>query len=238
MDVGLQLVFSAYGWQGITDRQVYEEELRLALLAEELGFDALWPAEHHFFDYALCPDNTQILSYLAGRTERIDLGTAAVIMPWNEPLRVAEKISMLDELCGGRVRFGMGRGLSRREYEPFRGVEMDTSRERFDESAEMVVRALETGFIEGDGPYYPQPRTEIRPRPSRSFKGRLYAVAGVRRLGRFCCSPRRPHGHVRGAPVGSSAPSLRALPKGLSRVPRCGGPSADDCGLHVLRQRR
>ncbi len=178
MDVGLQLVFSAYGWQGITDRQVYEEEIRLALLAEELGFDALWPAEHHFFDYALCPDNTQILSYLAGRTERIDLGTAAVIMPWNEPLRVAEKISMLDELCGGRVRFGMGRGLSRREYEPFRGVEMGTSRERFDESAEMVVRALETGFIEGDGPYYPQPRTEIRPRPSRSFKGRLYAVAG------------------------------------------------------------
>ena len=111
MDVGLQLVFSAYGWEGIADRQVYEEELRLALLAEELGFDALWPVEHHFFDYALCPDNTQLLSYLAACTERIDLGTAAVIMPW-------------------------------------------------------------------DGPHYPQPRREIRPRPSRSFKDRLYAVAG------------------------------------------------------------
>lgn len=178
MDVGLQMIFSAYGWDGISDREVYRQELRLARLAEDLGFDVLWPVEHHFFDYALCPDNTQLLSYLAALTERIDLGTAAVIMPWNEPLRVAEKIAMLDELSQGRVRFGMGRGLSRREYAPFRGIEMDTSRGRFDESAEMVVRALETGFIEGEGPYYPQPRTEIRPRPSGSFENRLYAVAG------------------------------------------------------------
>ena len=177
MEVGVLHVFSSYGWQDMPDGQVFDEEIRLALLAEELGFDVIWPVEHHFFDYAFCPDNTQFLSYLAGRTERIDLGTAAVILPWNEPLRVAEKIAMLDQLSGGRVRFGMGRGLSRREYAPFRGIEMDTSRARFDESSEMVVEALETGYIEGSGPYYEQPRTEIRPRPTRSFKDRLYAVA-------------------------------------------------------------
>lgn len=177
MDVGMQLVFASYGWDGITDGEVYKDELRLALLAEELGFDVIWPAEHHFFDYSFCPDNTQLLSYLAAATERIDLGTAAVIMPWNEPLRVAEKIAMLDHLADGRVRFGMGRGLSRREYENFRGIEMSESRGRFDEGSLMVKEALETGFIEGDGPYYPQPRTEIRPRPERSFDDRLYAVA-------------------------------------------------------------
>jgi alkanesulfonate monooxygenase SsuD/methylene tetrahydromethanopterin reductase-like flavin-dependent oxidoreductase (luciferase family) len=133
--------------------------------------------EHHFHDYSFCPDNTQFLSYLAGRTSTIDLGTAAVILPWNEPLRVAEKIALLDELSGGRVRFGMGRGLSRREYEPFRGIEMDESRARFDEAAPMILEALETGFIEGPGPLYPQKRTELRPRPTRTFEGRTYAVA-------------------------------------------------------------
>ncbi len=178
MDVGIQLVFAAAGWAGVSDSEMYEQEITLARMANDLGFDAVWPVEHHFFDYSVCPDNTQLLAYLAAETPNLDLGTAAVIMPWNEPLRVAEKISMLDNISKGRVRFGMGRGLSRREYEPFRGVEMHESRGRFDESAAMVVEALRTGFIEGDGPYYPQPRTEIRPRPEREFGDRLYAVAG------------------------------------------------------------
>ncbi|MGB5758242.1 MAG: LLM class flavin-dependent oxidoreductase [Acidimicrobiales bacterium] len=177
MDVGMQLVFASWGWPDHSDAQVMDEELRLALQAEELGFDCLWPVEHHFFDYSFCPDNTQLLSYLAGVTERIDLGTAAVIMPWNEPLRVAEKISLLDNISGGRVRFGMGRGLSRREYDRMRGIEMSESRGRFDEGATMVLDALRTGYIEGDGPFYPQMRAQIRPAPARDFSERIYAVA-------------------------------------------------------------
>jgi len=70
----------------------------------------------------------------------------------------------------------MGRGLSRREFGCF-GIGMDESRERFDEGSMMVKRALETGWIEGDGPHYPQPKAPIRPAPERSFEGRLYAVA-------------------------------------------------------------
>ena len=177
MDAGVQLVFASYGWDNIRDSQVYEEELKLARLADELGYNVAWAVEHHFFDYSFCPDNTELLAYLAGVTRNIDLGTAAVIMPWNEPLRVAERVSLLDHLAGGRLRFGMGRGLSRREYAAFPHIDMGESRERFDESAAMVVEALETGFVEGDGPFYPQPRIEIRPRPERGFKDRLYAVA-------------------------------------------------------------
>ncbi|MEZ5376882.1 MAG: LLM class flavin-dependent oxidoreductase [Acidimicrobiales bacterium] len=177
MDVGVQTLFASHGWEDISDGQVYREDTRLALLAEELGFDVVWAVEHHFYDYSFCPDNTQWLSAIAAATERIDVGTAAVIMPWNEPLRVAEKVALLDHIAGGRVRFGMGRGLSRREYSHFRGIEMDESRGRFDEGALMVQAALESGFIEGDGPYYPQPRTPIRPAPERSFAGRTYAVA-------------------------------------------------------------
>lgn len=175
MQFGVQMVFQNWG-DHIGDDQVYDEEIRLGLLAEELGFDALWPVEHHFENYSFCPDNTQFLSYMAARTSRIKLGTGAVIMPWNTPLRIAEKITLLDHLSGGRALFGMGRGLARKEYDGM-GIDMDEARERFDEAAEMVLDTLETGFIEGNGPYYPQKKTEIRPRPTgKTFKGRTYSV--------------------------------------------------------------
>jgi alkanesulfonate monooxygenase SsuD/methylene tetrahydromethanopterin reductase-like flavin-dependent oxidoreductase (luciferase family) len=131
--------------------------------------------EHHFTDYAACPDNFSYLSMVAGRTERIRLATGAVIVPWNDPLRVAEKFSLLDHMSGGRAVLGLGRGLSRIEYDHF-GIDMGESRDRFDEAARMIVDALEKGFIEGDGPYYPQPRTEIRPRPRSGVRDRLYCV--------------------------------------------------------------
>ena len=177
MDVGIQTVFASHGWDNVSDGQVYREETALALLADELGFDVVWAAEHHFYDYSFCPDNTQWLAAIVSQTKNVDVGTAAVIMPWNEPLQVAEKIAMLDHIADGRLRFGMGRGLSRREYSHFRGIEMDESRRRFDEGSMMVQAALETGYIEGDGPFYPQVRTPIRPAPERSFAGRTYAVA-------------------------------------------------------------
>lgn len=177
MRVGVQMVFQSWGYGGtLTDGQVVADEVRLAELADELGFHAVWPVEHHFSDYSFCPDNTVLLANLAARTSNVLLGTGAVILPWNSPLRVAEKIALLDELSGGRVLFGMGRGLSRREYAGF-GIPMDESRDRFDEAARMVLSALATGWIEGDGPYFPQPRTAIRPAPSRSFAGRVYCVA-------------------------------------------------------------
>lgn len=175
MRVGLQLVFQNHR-RAIPDHQMVAEELALAERAESLGFDEIWPVEHHFTDYAACPDNTMLLAHLAAKTTRIALATGAVILPWNDPLRVAERLVLLDHLSGGRAVFGMGRGLARREYAGF-GIDMEESRARFDEAAPMILAALETGFIEGDGPYYPQARTEIRPAPRGSFRGRVYSVA-------------------------------------------------------------
>src|SRR5690348_17346446 len=176
MDVGMMMVFASYGWENCSDARVWEEEIRLARLAADLGFDCLWSAEHHFNDYSFVPDNLQLMSYLTALCPDVGLGTAAVILPWHDPLRVAEQASVLDHLSRGRLRLGMGRGLARREFETFRGT-MDESRGRFDEAAAMILRGLRTGVMEGDGPFYPQPRAEIRPRPTRSFDGRVYAVA-------------------------------------------------------------
>jgi alkanesulfonate monooxygenase SsuD/methylene tetrahydromethanopterin reductase-like flavin-dependent oxidoreductase (luciferase family) len=176
MDVGMMMVFASYGWENIGDDQVWDEEVRLARLAADSGFDVLWSAEHHFFDYSFCPDNLQLMTYLAALCPNVGLGTAAVILPWHDPLRVAEQAAVLDLLCKGRLRLGLGRGLARREFAAFRRT-MDESRERFDEAAPMIVEALRTGFIEGNGPHYRQPRVELRPRPKYDFDGRIYAVA-------------------------------------------------------------
>ena len=176
MDVGMMMIFSSYGWEGGSDSLMWKEELRLAEIAADAGFDCLWSAEHHFNDYSFVPDNLQLMTHLAARHADIDVGTAAVILPWHNPLRVAENAAVLDLLSGGRLRLGFGRGLARREFETF-GISMDESRDRFDEAAPMIVEALRTGFIEGDGTYYKQPRTEIRPRPEHSFDGRIYCVA-------------------------------------------------------------
>jgi alkanesulfonate monooxygenase SsuD/methylene tetrahydromethanopterin reductase-like flavin-dependent oxidoreductase (luciferase family) len=64
MDVGMMMVFASYGWDDCSDARVWEEEIRLARLAADLGFDCLWSAEHHFNDYSFVPDNIQLMTYL------------------------------------------------------------------------------------------------------------------------------------------------------------------------------
>ena len=99
-----------------------------------------------------------------------------VVLPWHDPVRVAEQIAVLDIVSGGRLVLGLGRGLGRVEFDGFR-VPMGEARQRFDESARMIIDGLETGYVELDGRIFQQPRRAIRPRPPRSFKGRTYAAA-------------------------------------------------------------
>jgi alkanesulfonate monooxygenase SsuD/methylene tetrahydromethanopterin reductase-like flavin-dependent oxidoreductase (luciferase family) len=176
MQVGIALVFQNFEDQ-LSDAEAYRRDFRLAEQAEVLGYDILASAEHHFSSYGMCPNNMQILTYLAGRTKTIKLLTAAVILPWHkDPLRVVEEMIVLDHLSEGRALFGIGRGLAIKEYQAF-GLEMSEARERFEEAGLVIAQGLETGFVEGDGPFYKQIRTEVRPRPYASFKDRLYAVA-------------------------------------------------------------
>lgn len=175
MRVGYTSIFQG-GGDAKDDQRVYADELRLCELAEPLGFEMLWGVEHHFTSYTMCPDPIQFLSYMAGRTKNILLGSGAVILPWHDPVRVAEQVTMLDLMSGGRFVFGMGRGLGRIEFDGLR-VPMDESRARFVESAEIVLRALETGVVEADGKYYQIPKRDLRPRPVKSFRDRLYAAA-------------------------------------------------------------
>jgi alkanesulfonate monooxygenase SsuD/methylene tetrahydromethanopterin reductase-like flavin-dependent oxidoreductase (luciferase family) len=137
--------------EGRSDAEVFAEHMALGDLAEPLGFDSLFALEHHFTGYAMSPSPTQLLSYYAGRTKRIALGTAVIVLPWHDPVRVAEQIALLDVMSGGRCLFGFGRG------------------------AAIVVEALSHDSFEWDGEFFKIPRTAIRPRPISHPERRFYA---------------------------------------------------------------
>jgi alkanesulfonate monooxygenase SsuD/methylene tetrahydromethanopterin reductase-like flavin-dependent oxidoreductase (luciferase family) len=174
MQIGVLSIFQNYRDEH-DDGDVMRGEMAIALLAEELGYDSYWATEHHFFGYSMCPDNLQWLTGVAARTTRLKVGTGAIIMPWNDPYRIAAKVALLDQQSGGRALLGFGRGLSKREYATF-GRPMDEARGRFDQGTQLVIDALDRGFIEADTEYYKQPRAELRPRPTRSFNDRVFAI--------------------------------------------------------------
>jgi alkanesulfonate monooxygenase SsuD/methylene tetrahydromethanopterin reductase-like flavin-dependent oxidoreductase (luciferase family) len=175
MRVGMAAVFQNPG-RARSDFDVYRDDLRLADLCEPLGFDSVWSVEHHFTDYTMCPDVLQFLTYMAGRTARVALGSMVVVLPWHDPMRVAEQISMLDNISNGRMILGLGRGAGKVEFEGLR-VPMDESRDRFVEYARMLLEGLEKGYCEFEGQFVSQPRADIRPAPFKSFRGRTYAAA-------------------------------------------------------------
>ena len=120
----------------------------------------------------------QFLTWVAARTSKVKLGSMVVVLPWHDPMWVAEQFSVLDHMSRGRAILGIGRGLAPIEFEGFR-VEMGESRERFIESAEAIIRGFESGYIQYDGKYYKQPRAAIRPAPVRSLAGRIYASSNT-----------------------------------------------------------
>ena len=174
MQVGVHLGFQ--NLHGIPDSEFFRKETQIAIEAEAMGFDFAAMVEHHFTDYAACPDPMQALTYVAAKTKTIKLMPAAVILPWNDPLRVVEKASMLDHLSEGRLILGMGRGAARREFKGFR-VDLADSREMFDEAALIIMDGLETGYVEADTKWYKQPRVEVRPRPENWSRDRCVMVS-------------------------------------------------------------
>ncbi|GAA3525560.1 LLM class flavin-dependent oxidoreductase [Aeromicrobium panaciterrae] len=149
----------------VTDSEQIKKELALVDLVEPLGFDSFWTIEHHFTPYGMTDNPTQILSYVAGRTSRVELGTMVLVLPWHDPLKLAENLAILDVLLDGRrLNIGVGRGFAAREFNAFR-VPYEESRGRMIECLEIVRRALTEEFFSFEGEFFNIPRTTIRPRP-------------------------------------------------------------------------
>ncbi|ARJ04189.1 hypothetical protein GCM10010988_29200 [Cnuibacter physcomitrellae] len=176
MHVGYATGFQHQSADSVNDTRFVKQDLEMAIEAEELGFESIWVTEHHFSNYSISPSPLQTLAYLAGRTKSVKLGTQVIVLPWNDPVRVAEQALWLDNVTEGRLVLGFGRGLGKFEYDGLR-VDINQTRQLYREYAEMIIRALETGVIEG-GEITQQPRRELRPRPFRSFEGRVFGSAG------------------------------------------------------------
>jgi alkanesulfonate monooxygenase SsuD/methylene tetrahydromethanopterin reductase-like flavin-dependent oxidoreductase (luciferase family) len=146
------------------DVALFNEHMALGDLAEPLGFDSLFALEHHFTGYSMSPAPLQLLSYYAGRTKRITLGTCVIVLPWHDPIRVAEQIALLDVISGGRTLMGFGRGAATIEYQGFR-IPMEEARPRFVEAAQLIIKALSNDDFDWNGEFYKIPRISIRPRP-------------------------------------------------------------------------
>ncbi|MEW6476628.1 MAG: LLM class flavin-dependent oxidoreductase [Actinomycetota bacterium] len=174
MHVGMTAIFQGYGGQ-LSDRDVWKTDLALADLAEPLGFESIWGVEHHFTNYTMSPDVLQFLTYMAGRTTTVKLGSMVLVLPWHDTVRAAEQILLLDHMSDGRFILGLGRGTGKCEFDGLR-VSMATARERFGEQAEALMTALETGVMEYDGQFVQQPRVELRPGPFKSFRNRIYSA--------------------------------------------------------------
>jgi alkanesulfonate monooxygenase SsuD/methylene tetrahydromethanopterin reductase-like flavin-dependent oxidoreductase (luciferase family) len=163
----------------VADRAIFYEEIELARLADRVGFDTVWTIEHHFTPYTMVTNPVQLLSYLAGVTEHVDLGTMVIVLPWHNPVRVAEDLVMLDALLGeGRsVIAGVGRGLGRREYGGL-GIDQNEARGRFDEAVRILKRLLETGECTFHGDHFQLDGVRLRPQPARDLSGILHCAAG------------------------------------------------------------
>lgn len=160
------------------DRTIFMEEIELARRVDQLGFDSLWTIEHHFTPYTMVTNPLQLLTYFAGITENVDLGTMVIVLPWHNPVRVAEDIVMLDALLGDRqVLAGVGRGLGRREYGGL-SIDQNEARGRFDESVKVVRQLLQTGECTFHGEHFQLDTVRLRPQPLSDLSGSLYCAAG------------------------------------------------------------
>jgi alkanesulfonate monooxygenase SsuD/methylene tetrahydromethanopterin reductase-like flavin-dependent oxidoreductase (luciferase family) len=155
----------------IADATQFDATLRLGELVEPLGFDSIWATEHYGSAYSMQPNPLQYLAYWAGRTSRVDVGTAVIVVPWWNPVRLASELSMLDILLQGRrIHIGLGRGVAPHEYASL-GVPQDRSHEYFYEILDVLQAADGAERFQYDGQVFKVPPTTIR--PQARHKGEL-----------------------------------------------------------------
>ncbi len=122
-------------------RDRIQEAIDLGVECEASGLDALWIAEHHFHAGGLCPSPPVLLSALGGRTDRLRLGVMVSVLPFHDPVDLAEQYGLLDQLTRGRLNLGVGSGYIGSEFEGFH-VDPGSKRERFDSSLETLLAAF------------------------------------------------------------------------------------------------
>ncbi len=155
----------------IPDYVQMEETITMGELVEPLGYDSIWATEHYGSAYSMQPNPLQWLAYWAGKTTRVDLGTAVIVAPWWNPVRLAHELSMLDVLLRGRrLHLGIGRGIAPHEYASL-GIPIEESHAYFYDVVNAIRAADGAERFTFDGQIFKIPPTTIR--PQARHKGEL-----------------------------------------------------------------
>ncbi len=162
---------------GDSDRAAYREVVADAELAHDLGFEGIWLLEHHFSDYFPTPSPLLHMAHLAAHVPEISLGTSVLVLPWYQPIRLAEEIAMLAGLTDGLLHLGIGRGTARSEYRAY-DVDMNEARGRFAECVAILDKALSGETFTHEGRFFTIPDPiRLRPEPARE-RIRFYGAIG------------------------------------------------------------
>ena len=146
-----------------------------ACFAETAGFDGIWLTEHNFTGESVYCDPIPFASAVAARTSRIRIGFAVLQLALRHPIRLATELALLDNLSGGRLDVGVGHGTNFNEYEFIGfGLRSDDSRERMDETLDMMVRAWTESPLVHDGKFY-----RLQPARAASAAAPAPAPAGL-----------------------------------------------------------
>ena len=160
----------------LDDHAVVEETLEQCILADEMGFDYVWFVEHHFlttFSSSPCPE--VMFGALSRLTKRIRLGFGVVVLPYHHPVRVAERVAMVDQLSHGRVDLGTGRSAP---YEQTgMGIDPRDTREMWEESLTMIPKIWESETFEWEGKFWNVPPRQVLPKPYQKPHPPLWVAA-------------------------------------------------------------
>ena len=162
-------VLQFFSWPGrrVPLQTVYKRAIDRVKIMDQGGYDAVWLAEHHFSTYSVCPSVHLMGMHLADLTKNIRVGTAVSLAAFYHPLRLAEELALLDNLSGGRLNVGFGRGFDQTEMQAF-GVTTDTSYEQFRENVEIVLRAWQQDQLTFKGKNHSFKEIEVLPKPLQS----------------------------------------------------------------------
>ena len=159
--------------------QLYQQVIHSCELAERLGYDTFFCAEHHFHEYGVVPDPAVMLSALAQRTRRIRLGTAISILTFHDPRRIAETYSMVDMMSGGRLVFGVGSGYLAHELVGY-GKEPKEKRDRFNENLDIVKRLMAGETLAYKGQFSASDKVVLNVRPHEGRVPPIYVAVLAR----------------------------------------------------------
>ena len=163
MNFGMFTDFHVRG--GTTQAEAFDESFGQVIEAENLGFDAVWLAEHHFSpERAVLASPMIVASAICARTERIRIGLAVQVLPLTNPLRVAEEVATVDHISKGRFEFGIGRSGLTRYYQGY-NVLYEESRPRFLEALAIITKAWEQDQFSYAGQFHSYENVTVVPKP-------------------------------------------------------------------------